>query len=67
MKREYFVPLMLIQWQAIGITFEGKCVGYLPVYETIEALRKDYKNASYIRIESDVVEMVKEEGGGYRQ
>jgi hypothetical protein len=50
----YYVVLILVKWKELHIEFENSgAIGYLPVYETVEALRKDYPVAPFITVKRD--------------
>jgi hypothetical protein len=48
---KYYVPLMLVHWTSIGFEDASGATGFLPVFESIQALRKCYPDGPYICIE----------------
>jgi hypothetical protein len=51
MTGQYYVSLIVIEWEKLGIGFfKDESIGFLPVYETIDALRKEWPKAAYIRV-----------------
>lgn len=50
----YYVVLSLVKWKALNVEFENSgSLGYLPVYDSVEALRKDYPNEPFIVVKRD--------------
>jgi hypothetical protein len=50
----YYLVMVLVKWKELNVEFDNSgAIGYLPVYETIEALRKDYPTAPFITIKKD--------------
>jgi len=65
-QHKHYVPCLVIEWSklgiyggTIGVDDADGSIGFLPVFETIEALRKIYPDEPYMCIEPRKGQVVK--------